>query len=262
MWRCFGTGMNRRAAGRAGRYSARDPMELLLIEDEPRLAGLLVRRLGREGHRTTVATTGPEGLRLAAAGGWDLAIVDVMLPGLSGMEVTRALRRAGSDVPLLMLTARGAVEDRVEGLRAGADDYLVKPFAFAELSARIEALARRSGSGPRLSFGPVRVDPQAHLATVDGRELDLTPKEFAVLKDLLWAGGRVVTRAELKRSVWGFQFDAPTKVVDLYVHYLRRKLRRAGAADLIETVRGVGYAIGRSGPPDRSAPPDPGVTPP
>ncbi len=234
-------------------------MRLLLVEDEHRFARLLARRLEDAGHPTTLAHTGPEGLEQASRGGWDLAILDVMLPGLDGFAITRELRDDGHRTPILMLTARDAVDDRVRGLRAGADDYLVKPFAFEELVARIEALTRRSGLGPVLASGPVRLDAEAHVATVAGTPLDLTNKEFELLECLLEASGRVVTRAELKKRVWGFSFDAPTKVADLYVHYLRRKLERAGAPGFVETVRGVGYAIGRRrggpGRPTRAAQP-------
>jgi len=169
-----------------------------------------------------------------------------MLPGLDGVQLTRELRSSGNQGPVLMLTARDAVEDRVRGLRAGADDYLVKPFAFAELLARIEALSRRAGTRRRLSFGPVDMDLESHLARVDGQVVDLTPKEFDLLECLLRGAGRVLSRMEIKEYVWGFTFDAPTKVVDLYVHYLRRKLERAGAGQVIETVRGIGYSVGRT----------------
>ena len=177
--------------------------------------------------------------------GAGLAIVDVMLPELDGIRLVRALRENGSDLPVLMLTARDGVEDRVEGLRAGADDYLVKPFAFSELLARIEALTRRAGTARRLSYGPVAMDVAAHRVTVNGGPVELTPKEVDLLECLLRASGRVLSRAQIKEYVWDFGFDAPTKIVDLYVHYLRRKMTAAGAPELIETVRGVGYVVGR-----------------
>ena len=230
-------------------------MRLLLVEDERRFARLLARRLERAGYAITIAHNGPEGLEQALRTGWDVAVVDVMLPGLDGFAIARELRANGEKGPILMLTARDAVEDRVEGLRAGADDYLAKPFAFEELLARVEALTRRSGLGRVLTHGPVRLDADAHAVTVGERRLELTIKEFELLECLLRAAGRVVTRAELKQRVWGFSFDAPTKVADLYVHYLRRKLERAGAPDVIETVRGVGYAIGRRDPSPSSATP-------
>jgi DNA-binding response OmpR family regulator len=220
-------------------------MQLLLIEDERRFANLLARRLEGAGFDTTVAFTGIEGLDRATAAPWDLLVVDVMLPEMGGIEVVRTLRDRGSNLPILMLTARDTVEDRVTGLHAGADDYLVKPFAFAELLARLEALARRSGSAGHLSFGPVEMDVPAHRVRVRGEAVELTPKEFDLLECLLRGQGRAITRAEIKEYVWGFTFDAPTKVMDLYVHYVRRKLERAGAPGVIQTVRGIGYSIGR-----------------
>ena len=186
---------------------------------------------------------------MAASGRFDLAVVDVMLPGMDGMALTTALRERGIPIPVLMLTARDTVDDRVRGLRAGADDYLVKPFAFAELLARIDALARRAvpeRGAPRaaLVHGPVRLDPRRPSRDASsGDEVDLTAKEFDLLRCLMEHAGRVLSRVELKELVWDFGFDAQTKVVDLYVHYLRRKLGRAG--DIIQTVRGVGYAVGR-----------------
>jgi DNA-binding response OmpR family regulator len=220
-------------------------VDLLLVEDERRFATLLARRLEAAGFRTTVAFDGRDGLDRAMNGRWDVAVVDVMLPSIDGITVTRTLREQGSQVPVLILTARDAVEDRVRGLRAGADDYLVKPFAFGELLARLEALVRRTVRSDRLAHGPVEMDIAAHLVRVNGRPVELTPKEFDLLECLLRGKGRVLPRSEIKEYVWGFTFDAPTKVVDLYVHYLRRKLASAGAAGLVETIRGIGYAVGR-----------------
>ena len=218
-------------------------MRLLLIEDDRRLAELLATRLRREGYEAATCFTGPEGLELAVSGDFDLAIVDVMLPGLDGIGLTSQLRSRGSRIPILMLTARDTVDDRVAGLQSGADDYLVKPFAFAELLARIEALARRVEPEPRLVFQDVVLDPLARRVRVSDREVELTAKEFDLLECLLRNVGRVMTRTELTEHVWDFGFEARTKVVDLYVHYLRKKLGEAG--DIIQTVRGVGYAVGR-----------------
>jgi DNA-binding response OmpR family regulator len=220
-------------------------MQLLLVEDERRFAQLLSRRLEDAGYETALAFTGPDGLQRATSEQWDLAILDVMLPDLDGVTLARTLRERGSQIPILMLTAKDAVEDRVAGLNAGADDYLVKPFAFAELLARVEALARRAGRSKQLSYGPLDMDLDAHRVTVSGQPVELTPKEFELLEALLRGAGRVLSRSEIKEYVWGFTFDAPTKVVDLYVHYLRRKLEKAGGSDLIQTVRGIGYSIGR-----------------
>jgi DNA-binding response OmpR family regulator len=221
-------------------------MRILLIEDDRRLADLVARRLGADGHSTEIREDGPTGLERARAGDIDLAIVDLMLPGLDGISLTRSLREDGVDTPVLMLTARDAIDDRVDGLRSGADDYLVKPFAFDELLARIEALARRSdrsGAGDVVTFDVVRLDRRARRVQVAGEEIDLTSKEFDLLSCLLEHRGQVLTRAQLKQLVWDFPFDAKTKVVDLYVHYLRRKLGPSG--DIIRTVRGVGYSVGR-----------------
>jgi DNA-binding response OmpR family regulator len=238
----LGTGKDRVAHAPACDDEA---MQILLVEDDRRLAELIARRLRAEGHRTEIREDGRAGLERAVVGDLDLAIVDVMLPELDGMSLTRSLRDGGVRTPVLMLTARDAVDDRVNGLRSGADDYLVKPFAFAELLARIDALGRRSGSAPGdvLVLDGVRVDRRARRVHVDEREIELTSKEFDLLACLLDHRGQVLTRAQLKQLVWGFPFDAKTKVVDLYVHYLRRKLGPSG--DIIRTVRGVGYSVGR-----------------
>ena len=218
-------------------------MRILVVEDDHRLANLLASRLQREGHEATPCFTGTDGLELATGRGFDLALVDVMLPGMDGIALTGELRDRGIQIPVLMLTARDTVADRVAGLRSGADDYLVKPFAFAELLARIEALTRRFTRDQRLSHGPVSLDPVSSRVAVNGDDVPLTAKEFDLLECLLRNAGRVLTRTDLKEYVWDFSFDAQTKVVDLYVHYLRKKLGDAGS--IIETVRGVGYAVGR-----------------
>jgi two-component system, OmpR family, response regulator len=221
-------------------------VQILLIEDDTRLSALVADRLRGEGHTAETAADGDEGLRLASSGRFDLAVVDVMLPGMDGLHVASTLRERGISTPILMLTARDTVDDRVAGLRAGADDYLVKPFAFKELVARIDALARRAprpDDDATLTVDGVRLEPRARRVTVDGAVIDLTAKEFDLLACLMEHRGRVLSRVELKELVWDFSFDAQTKVVDLYVHYLRRKLGPAG--DIIETVRGVGYVVGR-----------------
>jgi DNA-binding response OmpR family regulator len=221
-------------------------VQILLIEDDTRLSALVAGRLRGEGHTAETAADGDEGLRLASSGRFDLAVVDVMLPGLDGLHVASTLRERGVTTPILMLTARDTIDDRVAGLRAGADDYLVKPFAFAELVARIDALARRApraSENGTMSVGAVRLDRRARRVTVEDAPVDLTAKEFDLLACLIEHRGRVLSRVELKELVWDFSFDAQTKVVDLYVHYLRRKLGAAG--DIIETVRGVGYVVGR-----------------
>jgi DNA-binding response OmpR family regulator len=218
-------------------------MRILLVEDDHRLANLVAARLKREGYDAVPCFTGEEGLDLAMSGEFDIAAIDVMLPGMDGVTLTKTLRDRGIQLPVIMLTAKDAVEDKVEGLRAGADDYLVKPFAFAELLARIEALTRRFGRDERLTCGTVALDPLSRRVSVSGENIELTAKEFDLLECLLRNRGRVLTREELKEYVWDFSFDAQTKVVDLYVHYLRRKLGDKG--NIVETVRGVGYVVGR-----------------
>jgi len=217
-----------------------------MVEDDRRLAELIAERLRGAGHEAETADNGVDGLSLSLSGRFDVVIADVMLPGMDGIALTSTLRDRGRTVPILMLTARDAVGDRVDGLRSGADDYLVKPFAFDELLARLEALVRRGtdrSNGGVLTQGALTLDPAARRVAVDGAEVELTPTEYALLRCLLEHRGRVMTRQELKGLVWDFPFDAKTKVVDLYIHYLRQKLGPAGAE--IETVRGVGYAIGR-----------------
>ncbi|MFM8998721.1 MAG: response regulator transcription factor [Actinomycetota bacterium] len=218
-------------------------MRMLLVEDDRRLADLVAGRLRDLGHEVETANDGERGLELAASGRFNVAVLDVMLPGRDGLEVLDEIRGAGSELPVLLLTARDTVPDRVDGLRRGADDYLVKPFAFDELLARVEAVARRSSADPRLVHGPISMDRDARRVWADDIEVELTAKEFDLLRCFLENDGRVLTRAELKERVWDFDFDAQTKVVDLYVHYLRRKLGAAG--DLLHTVRGVGYVLGR-----------------
>jgi two-component system, OmpR family, response regulator len=221
-------------------------VNILVIEDDRRLADLIARRLRTEGHTAETCGDGSRGLDRATAGGLDLAIVDVMLPDLDGISLTRMLRDRDVAIPILMLTARDGIDDRVEGLRSGADDYLIKPFAFDELLARVDALGRRSrgaSAGAILRHGAVTLDPRSRRVHVEGEEVELTSKEFDLLTCLLEHRGQVLTRAELKELVWDFPFDAQTKVVDLYVHYLRRKLGPGG--DIIRTVRGVGYSVGR-----------------
>jgi two-component system OmpR family response regulator len=214
---------------------------VLVVEDEPRMAGLLKRALQEEGHAVDVAADGREGLWLATENTYGAIVLDVMLPGLDGIGVCRRLREAGSWVPVLLLTARDGVGDRVRGLDAGADDYLVKPFSLLELAARLRALARRDDrSRPViLAEGDLRLDPAAKRAWRNGAELQLTPKEFALLELFLRHPGQVLTRSQIIEAVWDFAYDGGSNVVDQYVKYLRRKI---GWQD-IETVRGMGYRL-------------------
>ncbi len=214
-------------------------MRVLLVEDAPGIRRFLVRGLSEEGHRVIEAEDLASAERLLAREPPDLIIVDRMLPDGDGLDLVRRLRRDGSRVPSICLTARDRLEERVEGLRSGADDYLVKPFAFEELLARIEAVVRRVGTGDVLEVGPLRIDLAAHTVEVDGRPVELTAREFDLLVALAREPGRVWSRTRLLDQVWGIQFDPGTNRVDVYVGYLRKKL----GAGLIHTVRGVGYVL-------------------
>jgi two-component system, OmpR family, response regulator len=222
-------------------------MHLLLVEDDARLARVLRRLLEDDRHVVDVAATGSEGLDLAESGdGVEVVILDVGLPDISGLEVARRLRRGGRELAILMLTARDTVNDRVSGLDAGADDYLVKPFAYEELSARLRALARRSAPGPRradpvLEAGPIRLDERTRRVTVDGRPVDLSPREFSLLECLLRHPGQSLSRDQLLDQAWPFAVAVTPNAVDAYVHYLRTKL--GGAGRWIQTIRGVGYRM-------------------
>jgi two-component system OmpR family response regulator len=220
-------------------------VRILVVDDEVRMAALLKRGLEEEGHAVDVSGDGPEAVWLATENAYDAIVLDVMLPGFDGFEVCRRLREAERWAPVLMLTARNDVNDRVRGLDAGADDYLAKPFSFAELAARVRALTRRGrGSRPALLVvGDLRLDPAARRAWRGEVELSLSPKEFAMLELFLRHPGEVVTRTRLIEHVWDFAFDGVSNVVDQYVAYLRRKIDRPfGRADL-ETVRGAGYRL-------------------
>jgi DNA-binding response OmpR family regulator len=220
-------------------------MHLLLVEDDPRLGDLVARLLAGERHVVERAATGGEALEMADAPGLDAIVLDVGLPDVSGLEVARRLRARGSRVPILMLTARDTVADRVAGLDAGADDYLVKPFAVEELAARVRALGRRGrapSSGPTLSAGPVVLDEVARAVSVGGLRVDLSPREFALLECLLRHPGHVLSRDQLLDHAWPYDTEVVPAIVDTYVYFLRRKLGSAGG-ERIETVRGVGYRI-------------------
>ncbi len=221
-------------------------MHILVIEDERRLANLVRRALQEEGHKVEVSNDGAEGLDMAETTGYDLLVLDLMLPHLDGVEICRRLRSTGSDVRILMLTARDTVEDRVAGLEAGADDYLVKPFSFTELIARVRALARRQIQPQveiELTSGDLVLDLQRHEARRDGRTIELTAKEFQLLEYLMRNAGYVMTRTQILDQVWGYNLDSFSNVVDIYVHYLRNKIDRDFSEPLIRTVRGVGYSL-------------------
>ncbi len=222
---------------------------MLVVEDEARMAGLLKRALQEEGHAVDVAVDGPEGLWLATENPYEAIVLDVMLPGLDGVQLCRRLRESGSWVPVLMLTARDGVGDRVQGLDAGADDYLVKPFSLLELAARLRALARRDGrSRPAvLAEGDLRLDPAVKRAWRGETEVQLTPKEFALLEFFLRHPGRVLTRSQIIEALWDFAYDGGSNVVDQYVNYLRRKIDTPFGRHDIETVRGMGYRLRPAG---------------
>jgi two-component system, OmpR family, response regulator len=222
-------------------------MHLLVVEDEQRLAYLLRRVLLEERHSVDVAHDGNTGLDLALSDTYDVVVLDIMLPGIDGIEVCRQMRAERIMTPVLMLTARGSVEDRVTGLNVGADDYLVKPFAMEELLARINALLRRRDQrfddNPRLAVADLTLDLVSHEARRDGRVIELTAKEFALLEYLMRNQGRALTRTQIVDSVWRYDMEALSNVVDIYIHYLRDKVDQGFSRPLIKTVRGVGYKI-------------------
>ena len=220
-------------------------MRVLVIEDEPRMAQLVKRALEEESHAVDVAANGPEGLWMATENPYAAIILDVMLPGLDGFELCRRLRGAGIWVPILMLTARDEIGDRVRGLDAGADDYLVKPFSLLELAARVRALTRRDDRSrpPVLSVGDLRLDPATKRAWRGSTEVELSPKEFALLEFFLRHPGTVLTRSQIIDAVWDFAYDGTSNVVDQYVNYLRRKIDAPFARNDIQTVRGMGYRL-------------------
>jgi two-component system OmpR family response regulator len=220
---------------------------VLIIEDEVKMSRMLARVLRGEGHIAETAGDGRTGLRRALDDTFDLLIVDWMLPERSGVQVVRGLRAADVHTPVLMLTARGQVEDRVEGLDAGADDYLPKPFALPELLARVRALTRRQGEGPSteaaIRVGDVTLDPVRHVVRLRDERVDLTAKEFALLATLMQRPGQVFSRSVLLDTVWGVPGEVSTSVVELYVSYLRKKLDQGDEPSHIRTVRGVGYTF-------------------
>jgi two-component system, OmpR family, response regulator len=220
-------------------------MRVLVVEDEVRLALLLKRGLEEEGYAVDTSGDGAEALWHATETEYDAIVLDIMLPGMDGLEVTRRLRAQRRWTPVLLLTARDAIDDRVVGLDAGADDYLVKPFSFAELAARVRALVRR-GRVERpavLEVGDLRLDPARRRAWRGEVELDLSPKEFALLELFLSHPGEVLTRTRILEHVWDFAYDPSSNVVDQYIGYLRRKIDRPFGRDDLETVRGAGYRL-------------------
>jgi two-component system, OmpR family, response regulator len=224
-------------------------MRVLVVEDEPKMATLVARGLREEGHAADVAARGEEALWMANAAPYDAIVLDVMLPGLDGFATCRQLRQQGVWAPVLMLTARDAVGDRVDGLDAGADDYLLKPFSFAELLARLRALVRRAPAErpTLLEAGDLRLDPAARRAWRGETELKLSAKEFALLELMLRRRGEALSRGQLLEGAWELGFESRSNLVDVYVRYLRDKIDRPFGRHSIETVRGVGYRLRKDG---------------
>jgi two-component system OmpR family response regulator len=224
-------------------------MRVLVVEDEPKMAALVARALREEGHAADVSGNGEDALWMAQAAPYDAIVLDVMLPGADGFEVLRGLRSRKVWIPVLMLTARDAVSDRVGGLDAGADDYLTKPFSFEELLARLRAIARR-GPVERptvLDVGDLRLDPAAHRAWRGDTELELSAREFALLELFMRQPGHTLTRLQLLEGAWDMAFESRSNVVDVYIRYLREKIDRPFGRSSIETVRGVGYRLREDG---------------
>jgi two-component system, OmpR family, response regulator len=224
-------------------------MRALIVEDELRMAALIRRGLSREGLAVDTAFSGEDALWMAQASDYDVIVLDVMLPGINGFETCRRLRTAGVWTPVLMLTARDSVEDRVAGLDTGADDYLVKPFAFAELLARLRALARR-GEPERpavLEVGNLRLDPAKHRVWRDGSEIRLSTKEFALLETFMRRPDEVLSRLDLLEHAWDFAYENRSNIVDVYIRHLRKKIDEPFGRKSLETVRGAGYRLRADG---------------
>ena len=220
-------------------------MRILVIEDNHRLSRSLAANLTHEGYSVDAAYDGQEGQDLAELTPYDLIILDILLPEKDGLQVCRDLRRRRIHTPILLLTARDSVDDRVQGLDCGADDYLVKPFAMRELLARLRALLRRQSpyTNGRLEMGDLVVDPVTHSVEREGQSIDLTPKEFALLEFLLYHPNQVVTREIIEQHIWNYDFESESNVIDVYVRRLRRKIDDPFATKLLTTVRGVGYRL-------------------
>lgn len=220
-------------------------MKILVVEDEKKVAGFIKRGLEEDDYQVTIVHDGVEGLKQALTGEYCLAILDVMIPKKDGLVVIKELRESGSHIPVLMLTARGTTDDIVSGLEAGSDDYLTKPFAFAELLARVRALLRRSEQdrGAEIFFADLRLDPVSHKVWRSGNEIDLTAKEYGLLEYMVRNPNTVLSRAMIAEHVWDYAFDSFTNIIDVYVNYLRKKIDRDYSTKLIHTVRGQGYIL-------------------
>ena len=220
-------------------------MKILVVEDEKKVAGFIKRGLEEDDYQVTIVHDGVEGLKQALSGEYSLVILDVMVPKKDGLAVIKEIREAGNQVPVLMLTARGTTEDIVAGLEAGSDDYLTKPFAFAELLARVRALLRRSEQdrGAEIFFADLRLDPVSHKVWRSGTEIDLTAKEYGLLEYLVRNPNTILSRAMIAEHVWDYAFDSFTNIIDVYVNYLRKKVDKDYSTKLIHTVRGQGYIL-------------------
>jgi DNA-binding response OmpR family regulator len=220
-------------------------MRILLVEDDPDVQRFMRRGLAEAAYAVDVAASGGEALELAAVNPYDAAVLDLMIPAPDGMEVCRTLRAGGSTLPILMLTARDAVDDRIAGLDAGADDYLAKPFELRELLARLRALLRRGGAtvAPFLRAGRLELDTRSHRVSLEGQPLTLTTKEYSLLEFLVRNCGRIVTREEIAEHVWNQDFDPFTNLIEVYVNRLRRQMEKISPHKLIHTVRGAGYML-------------------
>ena len=225
-------------------------MRILIAEDDVETAEFIQRGLEELGHNPAIAANGIDALHMLSTEQFDVAVIDRMLPGLDGLSVVRRARTADIELPVLLLTALGRIEDRVDGLEAGADDYLVKPFAFSELAARVNALARRKPLQPevtRLDRAGIQMDLLKRQVTRDGTPIPLQPREFRLLEELMREDGKIVTRTMLLERVWSYHFDPQTNIVDTHISRLRSKLNEGAKADAIETIRGVGYRMAFDG---------------
>jgi heavy metal response regulator len=221
-------------------------LRILYVEDDATAREYIEKGLSEQGYQVTTAGDAKTGLALALEAAFDLVILDVMLPDSDGFEILRTLRDKGVDTPAIFLTARSTVTDRIRGLNLGADDYLVKPFAFAELLARISAVARRTLAEPgdgKLAIGDLELDLRRHAVTRGGRPIELTPKEFSLLEYLLRHQGQAISRAMITEKVWGYGFDTYSNLIDVHINHLRKKVDKGFAAKLIHTVKGVGYVL-------------------
>lgn len=223
-------------------------MRLLVVEDEIHLQDIIRKRLIKAGYSVDACGDGREALDYLAMSPYDAVILDIMLPGMSGIEVLKTIRREGNHVPVLFLTARDGIEDRVEGLDCGADDYLVKPFAFEELLARIRVMIRRQSDTPtdELVLADLKMDVRSRMVTRGGKTVELSAKEFSMLEYLMRNQGRVLSREQIEQHVWDFDYEGGSNMVDVYIRYLRKKLDEGYEKKLIHTVRGAGYVMRES----------------